>query len=91
MNIRKPITISGTASRASATGRSRKIAKLPPEIVAKLNAAANTALQQPRARQTFLDNGIKPVGGAPQLIADAISNDMIKFRKVIADANLKLE
>jgi tripartite-type tricarboxylate transporter receptor subunit TctC len=66
-------------------------AKLPADIRDKLNAAANTALQQPRVRSTFLDNGIKPVGGKPQLIADAISNDMVKFRQVIVDAHLKLE
>jgi tripartite-type tricarboxylate transporter receptor subunit TctC len=66
-------------------------AKMPPEIRDRLNAAGNTALQQPRVRQTLLDAGIKPVGGEPKLIADAISNDMVKFRKVIVDANLKLE
>jgi tripartite-type tricarboxylate transporter receptor subunit TctC len=66
-------------------------AKLPLEIRDRLNTAANASLQQPRVRSTLLDAAIKPVGGEPKLIAEAISNDMVKFRKVIADANLKFE
>jgi tripartite-type tricarboxylate transporter receptor subunit TctC len=66
-------------------------AKMPTDIRDKLNTAVNEALNQPRVRKVLMEQGIKPVGGKPELIADAIKSDMVKFRQVIADANLKLE
>ncbi len=66
-------------------------AKTPADIVQKLNAAANTALKSPRTRKILEEQGVKPIGGSPDVIAQTIKSDVPTFRQVIADAHLTFE
>ncbi len=63
-------------------------ARLPAQIRDRLNAAANAALHAPRVQSVFSEAGIQTAGGSPQEIEDTIKNDVVTFRKVIADAHL---
>ena len=63
-------------------------AGLPPGVRDKLNAAANAALHSPLVKSTFDQAGIQAAGGPPQAIEATIKNDMVTFRKVIAEAHL---
>lgn len=66
-------------------------AKTPVAIRDALNRAANAALASPRAQAALREAGIKPLGGSPDLLATAIKDDMVTFRKVVADAHLTFE
>lgn len=55
----------------------------PAEIVARLNAAANAALQQPKVREIFAQQGLVPVGGTPAEFADVIRRDTAKYEDVL--------
>lgn len=63
-------------------------AQLPAQVRDKLNAAANAALRAPRVHSIFNEAGILEAGGAPQELEQTIKNDVVTFRKVIADAHL---
>ncbi|HEX9464550.1 MAG TPA: tripartite tricarboxylate transporter substrate binding protein [Alphaproteobacteria bacterium] len=66
-------------------------AKLPKDVQSKLNAAANTALRSERVQNTLREGGIRPTGGAPELLEQAIKTDLATFRRVIAEAHLTFE
>ena len=51
-------------------------ASTPKEIVARLNAEFNRALQQPDLRKRLGDEGADPMGGTPQQFAERIRVDM---------------
>ena len=61
----------------------------PPAVVARLNAAANEALQSPRVRKVLMDAGFMPAGGPPEKMGQTIRDDLAAYQKLIRDANLK--
>jgi tripartite-type tricarboxylate transporter receptor subunit TctC len=63
-------------------------AKTPPEIVAKLNAAINQALTDPKLLATFADMGIEPWQSTPQELAKLLVDERVKYQKVIADNHI---
>jgi len=64
---------------------------IPPEIVAKLNAAVNAVLAKPEIKQRFhqLGGEVMPMSanGFGKLVAD----ETVKWAKVVKFANLKVE
>ena len=63
----------------------------PPEIVAKLNAAFDGALQDPAMHKKLTDMGFDVVGGKPEVLAEMMRSESKKWGEVIADANIKLD
>ena len=61
----------------------------PAAIVAQLNAAINRALQQPAVREAFVRVAAEPVGGAPEVFAKQLREDVERWGKVIASAGIK--
>jgi tripartite-type tricarboxylate transporter receptor subunit TctC len=61
----------------------------PRQIVEKVNAAVNVALEDPTARRILTDNGFKPVGGPPEAMATVIRDDLAALRKLFREAQLK--
>ena len=61
----------------------------PREIVEKLNAAVNAALQDATTRRILTDNGFKPVGGPPEAMGTVIRDDLAALRKLVREAQLK--
>jgi tripartite-type tricarboxylate transporter receptor subunit TctC len=63
----------------------------PKDIVAKLNAEMNKALESPDVRQKMLGSGIEPAGGTPQQFADFLQSEMVKWGAVAKAAGIQPE
>jgi tripartite-type tricarboxylate transporter receptor subunit TctC len=63
----------------------------PPEIVSRLHAAAKAALARPDIHKRFVDLGYAVVGDEPAQAAQRIRDDIAKWRKLVAEQNLKFE
>ncbi|MCG2592686.1 tripartite tricarboxylate transporter substrate binding protein [Ramlibacter sp. XY19] len=56
---------------------------MPADLVAKVNAAANAALQDPDVKERLARLGIEPAGGTPQQFATMTDQDRAKWKKII--------
>lgn len=63
-------------------------ANMPPEVVAKLNAAMQAFLQKPDTRKRFSEAGFQPMGGTPAQLAQIIEQDRAKWATIIKDAKI---
>jgi tripartite-type tricarboxylate transporter receptor subunit TctC len=61
------------------------------EIVARLNAEANAALERPEVRARLLEIGCTPLGGSPEDFARFLDADIAKWARVVHEANIKIE
>jgi tripartite-type tricarboxylate transporter receptor subunit TctC len=62
----------------------------PPAIIAKLNAAANAALESERMKNTLAKLGAEPRGGTPEALADHIASEQKKWTPIVQALNLKV-
>ena len=76
---------------ASFTGGYAVPAKVPREIVMRLNGEINKAFQTPVVADTFLANGISIVGGTPEQYAEHIRVETEKWSRIIRGAGIKPE
>jgi len=63
----------------------------PKEIVAKLNAEINKALNAPDVKEKLAGAGIEVAGGSPEQFVEFIKAEMTKWGKVASDANIQPE
>jgi tripartite-type tricarboxylate transporter receptor subunit TctC len=63
----------------------------PPDIVAKVNAATNKALQTEPMKGTLAKLGASPRGGTPKELADYIASETVKWKPVVEALNLKAQ
>ena len=63
----------------------------PMDIVARLNAEINAALKLPEVRAKLETAGIEVQGGTPQEYAAVIKSDLVKWGKVVKEANIQAE
>jgi hypothetical protein len=63
--------------------------KTPPEIVAKLNAAANAALTVPALLERFKELSISPGGGTPMEIGAFIKEETRRWGEVVREAGVE--
>jgi tripartite-type tricarboxylate transporter receptor subunit TctC len=63
----------------------------PKEVVAKLNAEFNKALQQPDMRKKINDEGADPAGGTPEQFATLIKEDTVRWGKIVKESGAKLD
>lgn len=61
---------------------------LPADLVAKINAAANDALDDPGLREKFARLGIEPTTSTPQQFAALVAADAAKWKKIIIDRKI---
>jgi tripartite-type tricarboxylate transporter receptor subunit TctC len=61
------------------------------DIVGKLNAAVNAALQEPDLRARMAQFGLEPMVGTPEQITARLKSDIEKWRVVIEKANIPRE
>jgi tripartite-type tricarboxylate transporter receptor subunit TctC len=66
-------------------------ANTPPEIIARLNAAAKDALARPEVKQRFGALGYVLVGDEPAQAAQRIRADIAKWQKLVAEQRLVFE
>jgi len=63
----------------------------PKELIARLNAEFNKALQLPELRKRLGDEGADPAGGTPEQFASLIKDEIQRWGKVVKDSGAKIE
>ena len=63
----------------------------PREIVMKLNGEIVRVLNQPDYRGLLVNNTIEPIGGPPERLTQYIQSELVKWAKVIKDANVRVD
>jgi tripartite-type tricarboxylate transporter receptor subunit TctC len=63
----------------------------PREIVMRLNAEIARVLKQPDYRSLLVNNTIEPIGSPPEELARYIKSELVKWAKVIKDANVRVD
>jgi tripartite-type tricarboxylate transporter receptor subunit TctC len=64
-------------------------AKVPAEIIRKLNADMNTFLKAPEMQQRWVDMGVVPLGGSPADAEKFFGTEREKWNKVIKAAGIR--
>jgi len=64
---------------------------IPPEIVAKLNAAVNAVLANPKVKERFHDLGGEVMPISPAEFGKLVADETAKWAKVVKSAGLKVE
>jgi tripartite-type tricarboxylate transporter receptor subunit TctC len=63
----------------------------PPEIIDKLAAAQQQALQSPVVRQKLATLGVEPIPGPPSEMARVLQADLVKWPRIIQEAKIQAE
>ncbi len=63
----------------------------PKDIIDKVHAQVARILQQPDIRERIVALGGEPVGNSPAEFAAIIHNDVVKWKKVAAAANVHID
>ncbi len=63
----------------------------PKEIVTRLNAEFNKALQQPDLRKRLGEEGADPMGGTPEQFAELIREDIVRWGKTVKESGVHLD
>jgi tripartite-type tricarboxylate transporter receptor subunit TctC len=63
----------------------------PPDIIAKLNAAVNTALQSAEMKGALEKLAADPLGGPPQELTKVIEADIAKWAPIVKALNLQTD
>lgn len=66
-------------------------ARMPPEIVAKLNGAIDTFLHKPDIQSRSVEFGFRILGGPPARLSERVLQDRAKWAPIIARLNLTPE
>ena len=64
---------------------------LPPELVQRLNAALNQALQDQTVRQRITDQGDEPGGGTAEELGATVKRDHARWGEVVRANNIRVE
>ncbi len=63
----------------------------PKDIVARLNAEFNKALQQADLRKRLGEEGADPLGGTPEQFAELIRDDIVRWGKTVKESGVRLD
>lgn len=66
-------------------------AKVPPDVVATLNAGIQKVIDMPEVRGRLGEMGIEAVGGAPDALATFLHTEIAKWAAIAKEANVKAE
>ena len=61
---------------------------LPPELVARINSAANQALADPEVRDKLSRLGIEPTTSTPAQLSTMVAQDAAKWKKIIIERKI---
>ncbi len=64
---------------------------LPPEVVSRVNMAANQVLQDPEVLDKLQRFGIEPVSGTPAQFSAMLAKESAKWKKIITERKITLE
>ena len=63
----------------------------PQEVIKRLNAAINEALEQPDVRQRFAASSVEVIGGTPKEFGAYISAEIKRWGEVARAAHIRIE
>lgn len=63
----------------------------PPEAIARLNAAAATAMRDDAIRARLVAQALRPHSGPPELLVRQIAADMAQWGRIVRERNITLE
>lgn len=66
-------------------------AKTPGAVVGRLNAAISQVVREPAIRDKLIAQGAEGVGGTVEELADTVRLELPKWKKLVQDAQIKLE
>jgi tripartite-type tricarboxylate transporter receptor subunit TctC len=66
-------------------------AKTPPDVVNKIAADIARVLAEPDIREKLAAQGTEPIGNTPAEFAAMIRSETAKWRKIVTEANIKVE
>ncbi|WP_426956711.1 Bug family tripartite tricarboxylate transporter substrate binding protein [Muricoccus radiodurans] len=64
-------------------------AGLPAEVTARLNRATNALLADPASLANLRAQGVEPLGGTPEKLAELTRDEVAKWRPIVAAANIR--
>ena len=64
---------------------------LPPEVVTRVNTAANQVLKDPEVVDRLQRLGIEPVGGTPAQFTAMLATESSKWKKIITERKITLD
>jgi tripartite-type tricarboxylate transporter receptor subunit TctC len=64
---------------------------LPSAVIERINQAANDALKSKDVADLLATDGVAPAGGAPETFRALIKADIERWRKVVRQANIKID
>jgi tripartite-type tricarboxylate transporter receptor subunit TctC len=64
--------------------------KISKPLLARINDELNRILKTPEVSQAMSQQGADPLGSTPEEFAAAIATDIPKWKKVVADAGIKV-
>jgi tripartite-type tricarboxylate transporter receptor subunit TctC len=66
-------------------------AKVPPEVVARLNEAMKKTMASPELRQKLEQIGARPVGNSPAEFTAQVRSEIARMKKLVGERNIKLQ
>jgi tripartite-type tricarboxylate transporter receptor subunit TctC len=65
--------------------------KTPKPIIDRLNSEIHKAMASPEMKKTFSDFGAEPAPTTPEAFTSMVRKEIVKWAKVVKDANIKPE
>lgn len=66
-------------------------AGVPKEIVARMNAELNKAINLPATHDTLVKRGLDPIPGTPEKMGEHLRAEIAKYARIVKDANIKID
>jgi len=66
-------------------------AKTPAPVIAKLNAALGTVLNDPEISRKLVEAGAVPAPGTPTQLSELLASELVRWGKVVKEKNIKPE
>ncbi|MCE3270514.1 MAG: tripartite tricarboxylate transporter substrate binding protein [Ramlibacter sp.] len=63
----------------------------PPDIVQRLNGEIAALMQSPETRKALFDAGVEPTPSTPEEMTAYMAQELVRWGKVVKDANIKIE
>ena len=63
----------------------------PPEVIARLNEAANTAIQDPEVQKRLAEVGAQIVGSTPEELGEHVKAEVDRWRPVVEASGARIE
>ena len=62
----------------------------PANVVGRLNTAIGKALQTDKVHDALAKLGVDPAGGAPEAFGSMMHDEIVRWGKIIKEANIKI-